>query len=101
MWTVEVLHVNIEQLYNVCLLQTGSKYITCADAEASGGYSPHHEHGALEHCGRSCYGSTAVETYVPHSALNEIFMALRRRRGTADDLQSSSTSDNSTHLYLR
>ena len=45
MWTAEVLHVS----NNVCLLQTGSKYmhrvsnaritavLGCADAEASGG----------------------------------------------------------------
>jgi len=31
--------------------------------------------------------ATSVEIYVPHSAPNEIFMALRRRRDTADDLQ--------------
>jgi len=32
----------------------------------------------------------AMETYVPYSAPNEIFMALWRRRGTADDLQRPS-----------
>ena len=47
---------------------------------------------------------TAVETYVPHSAPNEIFMALRRRsddarRGTADDLQGPSRRQALTILH--
>jgi len=49
--------------------------------------------------------ATAVETYVPHSASNEIFMALRQRsddaarRGTADDLQGPSRHQALTILH--
>jgi len=52
--------------------------------------SPHHGHGTLVHYCTVGDHATAVETYDPHSASNEIFMALRRRRGTADDLQGPS-----------
>ena len=42
----------------------------------------------------------AMETHVPYSAPNEIFMALRRRRGTADDLQGPNRHQALTIIQL-